>query len=675
MKKRCLHAIFLVLIPTLFCTTVFAQDARDLWIYQAKELELDVQTEMSLQTIKSRSDAVLERVEAQVSFYPKPLPHQRIIETEYSVEPVEENGTLTFVWDYPYEKTIPLSLRTLVRVKNNPIRVKGKVLFPLRNMPDDVQEYTNPAEIIDQNDDIVRLASELAAGEDDLSVIVDKIAAWTTQNIKYNLSTVNAEASLKASWVLAHREGVCDELTSLFIALLRSLRIPARFVAGISYTNSPQFDFQWGPHGWAEVYFPGYGWIPYDVTYGQYGFVDPTHVIAHTSTDAEKILTKFSWRGRYMTIKSRDFRTNVRITDRSGTVEPVVKIDIDLMKRYVGFGSHNLVEATVTNLKNYYQSFDVYLANTQGLLRITENKQHILLRPGEAKKVYWIVKTMPLEKGYQYTFPVLVYSVGDIRAQTNFSALEGGASIGREHIEETLARLDDHGRREFTKEVMFSCKAAKPFFYVDESGSVTCTLQNNGNVILEHMRLCVQNECKTGAVGITQSMALMHAVDLGTGITEIVATADGDGVLERTLLDLNVLDLPSAEFVDINAPASVTFDDEFSVRFSMRRVSVSVPQDLQVSFFLNGLPTQFHVEKLEGKHDFDVSARGDNLEEGANTLRLEAAWQDRRGQEYRAQEEVAILLENLTIGQKAYALLTKISNYLSKLINGSPQDL
>lgn len=671
MKKRCSFAILVIAASLLFCAAAAAQEARDLWIYQAKELELDVQTEMSLQVIKSRSDAELERVEAQVDFYPKPLANQRILQTDYSVEPVEGNGTLLFVWDYPYETTLPLRLRTLVRIKNDPIRVRAKVQFPLRSIPDDVQKYTEPAEIIDLNEDIVRLASELAAGEDDLAVIVDKIAAWTTQNIKYNLSTVNAEASLKASWVLAHREGVCDELTSLFIALLRSLRIPARFVAGISYTNSPLFDFQWGPHGWAEVYFPGYGWIPYDVTYGQYGFVDATHVVARTSTDAEKISTTFSWRGRSISLKSRDFRTNVRITGRSGKVEPVVNIDIDLMKKYVGFGSHNLIEATITNLQDYYQSFDVYLADTQGLERITENKQHILLRPSEAKKVHWIVKTMPLKKGYQYTFPILVYSAGDIRTQTNFSALEGAVIIDRKRIDETLSRLDDHGRREYTKDIGLECKASKPFFYADESGSVTCTLQNNGNVILENMRLCIKDDCKTDTVGITQSMVLKHSIDLTTGITEIVAAADGDGVSERTLLDLNVFDSPSAEFTDINAPASAAFDDEFSVRFSMQRISMSVPQELQVSFFLNGLPTQFRVEKLEGRHDFDVSMRGKDLEEGKNILRLEAVWKDKRGHEYRAQEEITIMLENLTIRQKAYAALTKISNFLSNLIDRS----
>ena len=218
-----------------------------------------------------------------------------------------------------------------MRLSNDPIRVRNKVNFPLQTIPDDAWIYTEPAEIIDQNDAIVRLASELAAGEDDLTVIVDKIAAWTTQNIKYSLSTVNAEASLKSSWVLANREGVCDELTALFISLLRSLRIPARFVVGTSYTNSPLFDYQWGPHGWAEVYFPGYGWIPYDVTYGQYGFVDATHIKAYDSLDAGKISTRFSWRGRQVALKIRGFSTGVTITAHSVKVEPAVDLPLTLL--------------------------------------------------------------------------------------------------------------------------------------------------------------------------------------------------------------------------------------------------------------------------------------------------------------------------------------------------------
>ena len=69
-----------------------------------------------------------------------------------------------------------------------------------------------------------------------------------------------------ATWVYDNRQGVCDELTGLFISMLRELGIPARFVSGVSYTNLPEFAKPWGGHGWAEVWFPDVGWVPFDVT-------------------------------------------------------------------------------------------------------------------------------------------------------------------------------------------------------------------------------------------------------------------------------------------------------------------------------------------------------------------------------------------------------------------------
>ena len=99
----------------------------------------------------------------------------------------------------------------------------------------------------------------------------------------------------------------------MLIALNRALGIPARFISGVSYTNSDLFTEKWGPHGWAEVYFPGYGWIPFDVTYGEYGFVDPTHIRLKESLDATEASTSYQWLSTNVDLKTAplDFEVNV----------------------------------------------------------------------------------------------------------------------------------------------------------------------------------------------------------------------------------------------------------------------------------------------------------------------------------------------------------------------------
>ena len=93
-----------------------------------------------------------------------------------------------------------------------------------------------PREITDINNDIRLLASRIAHGEDDLYKVLFKLGIWIENNIVYNMSSLTADAAQKSSWVLENKYGVCDELTSLFISMARSLGIPARF-AGIVYTS------------------------------------------------------------------------------------------------------------------------------------------------------------------------------------------------------------------------------------------------------------------------------------------------------------------------------------------------------------------------------------------------------------------------------------------------------
>ena len=69
------------------------------------------------------------------------------------------------------------------------------------------------------------------------------------------------------------KHGFCQHYATLMAVLLRELHIPARFVQGYlpgvldSRTGVEQISNQ-GKHAWVEVYFPGYGWIPFDPTGG-----------------------------------------------------------------------------------------------------------------------------------------------------------------------------------------------------------------------------------------------------------------------------------------------------------------------------------------------------------------------------------------------------------------------
>ena len=257
---------------------------------------------------------------------------------------------MLFEWIKPDVGELSYSAVYEVTTRNAPVPITRKGSFPISDFEDEVIKYTAESDNIDwQNPDIIELASSLAAGEDDLFVVVYKLAEWSNRNIVYNLSTLTAEVTKPASWVLENRLGVCDELTNIFIALNRALGIPARFVSGISYTDSDLFPERWGFHGWAEVYFPGHGWVPFDVTYGEFGFVDPGHIKLIETVDVADTTTNYQWSGRNIDVDTGPLKPVITLKAAIGKVKPDIEMTSKILKKTVGFGSYNIEEVEVTN--------------------------------------------------------------------------------------------------------------------------------------------------------------------------------------------------------------------------------------------------------------------------------------------------------------------------------------
>ena len=168
-------------------------------------------------------------------------------------EATQSQDSVQYVWKNPSENKLDFSLSSTIRLLNNQVPVKEKIRFPIQKQAG-LDQYIKPSKTIDSdNAAIFQLANTLAKGDDDLYSVVFKLGQWVKSNVKYDLSTLTAEVTQKSSWVLNTREGVCDEITNLFIALNRALGIPARFISGVSYTNSHLFTEKWGPLKFLQV--------------------------------------------------------------------------------------------------------------------------------------------------------------------------------------------------------------------------------------------------------------------------------------------------------------------------------------------------------------------------------------------------------------------------------------
>jgi transglutaminase-like putative cysteine protease len=90
------------------------------------------------------------------------------------------------------------------------------------------------------------------------------LSALIIDRLAYRIGITNAETT--AEQALASEGGVCQDHAHIFIAAMRHLGHPARYVSGYLMMNDrTQQD---ATHAWAEAHFDHIGWIGFDVSNG-----------------------------------------------------------------------------------------------------------------------------------------------------------------------------------------------------------------------------------------------------------------------------------------------------------------------------------------------------------------------------------------------------------------------
>ncbi|MDD5171829.1 MAG: transglutaminase-like domain-containing protein [Candidatus ainarchaeum sp.] len=167
--------------------------------------------------------------------------------------------------------TMILKARAIVNVDyNTNISADGPI-------PEVELNYTN----LTEPDGAISLQAWSLAHEDSSLATIRDLANWVHSAVKYDISYWSKSKSAKD--VFAERRGVCVEYTHLLISMARSLGFDTRYVSGYVQSNS------WQPHAWAEIYVPGYGWLPVDATFGQVGILDSSHLAIHYGQDQSTV--------------------------------------------------------------------------------------------------------------------------------------------------------------------------------------------------------------------------------------------------------------------------------------------------------------------------------------------------------------------------------------------------
>jgi len=122
-------------------------------------------------------------------------------------------------------------------------------------------------------DEVNALAQRITASAPTTYDRIRAIEAWLGAHVKYSLNAPLSPANVDVvDYFLFHsRVGWCEQVASSLVVMARSVGIPARlatgFVPGHRDALSGQFVVrERDAHAWAEIYFPGVGWQPFDPT-------------------------------------------------------------------------------------------------------------------------------------------------------------------------------------------------------------------------------------------------------------------------------------------------------------------------------------------------------------------------------------------------------------------------
>lgn len=665
MKRILLFLLIILIVPAL----TYAQE--DDWFFNSQNLIINIDVSSEAQINPTKSDYSVKYINVNLSHYPYESFNQEVIDLETSPEADIENNAMQFSWQNP-KNNINFGYNTKIKTNNNIVEVKNKVKFPILDLPDNLKQFTEPAEIIDSDDeDVIGYASELAEGEDDLYVVVHKIAEWTKTNIEYDLSTLTAEVSQKASWVIDNRQGVCDELTSLFIAMLRSLGIPGKFISGIAYTNSPLFPDNWGSHGWAEIYFPEYGWIPFDVTYGQFGYIDPTHVKLKESIDSAEPSVQYRWVARNIDLETEKLDIDTSLGEIIGRAEDPIKLDVRVLKQNIGFGSYNLIEVIMENTKDYYISSEIYLSKTKEV-ELTEGFiKNVLLKPNEKKSIFWVVKlTDDLKKNFIYTFPITVSTIKGSETSTDFKSEEADIDYSLAEINSILQQKKEEEEKIYSREVEIECDIDQKEFYSYEEAVVQCKIRNIGNTVLKNLNICFESECSKTNLGIVKEKEFNYTVEKSiTGKQESIFKVKSPDVSKAEYIEYDILDRPEISLMEIEYPDEVEYDDPFKISFLLSKGSDSVPKNTEITLSQNNFEKTWTLEELSQDRKLVINLLGKDLKKGVNEFNIIVKYEDGNGRPYEAKETFFVNLANVTLIQNILLVFNQFVLFLGNLVS------
>ncbi|MBI2564660.1 transglutaminase domain-containing protein [Candidatus Woesearchaeota archaeon] len=626
--------------------------------FAVTEIQVDFSSGISLE--KEQYFSEINSVVADLFLFPREEFGQEVL----SLKTGGKQGLdeINYKWDVPKQNVLAYSYTSVVRTNHDLRKVFSKINYPYPKLSGSIEYFTQPSEHIDsQYETIKDLAQKIREQETDSWKIVNKIGLWVKGSVKYNLSTLTEDVVQRASWVLQNKYGVCDEITTLFIALVRSLGIPARFVHGVAQTDGNGL---FGSHGWAEVYFPNHGWVPFDVTFGQFGWIDETHVRLMHTLDPGDPGVKVEWRGKNVEAKLGKLALNAKFLRHDKEEHALLDYSISPQFSLVKHGGYNLIIVSIKNPQSFYVTESFTLSSVKELDILGLQEQWAILAPGEETRLFYIIKIIDnLPEKFQYTVPIVVTSGRDQLKKSIFKITPSGVAENLRSIENTIILLRQENLKQYSSQVLLFCTPKQELLFENDVPEIECTLENKGNLILNNVEVCAINKCSEIDISPKNKITVILKLNLQhPGRQDVLVTANNDLISKNSMVSLEKYDDTILEIEEVSFPEKIV--SETSLKLKLVQKSYSSPAKVSLIVRTPKRKIISEIKEFLYEQELEVSIKPEDFAYGKNDLKIELDYKTLLGED---KNDLKILSVERGAGGFLKSLLLNIQEFFTKV--------
>lgn len=221
-------------------------------------------------------DRLVKESVNEIKIYPYQCNEQEVLQHELSITGQPEIQTFSDYWGnktgvfnlLASHKELTIGSKLLVRTTASP-DLEINYISGFSELKMDVNGQLKMTELItpekiNAQQEIDKVITTIYKNEGSVAETVQNLCNFIFTEFNYIKGITNVETTVDE--ILEHRSGVCQDFVHLMLQILRTMRIPCRYVSGYICPNKDGMRGEGATHAWLEVWIPAHGWAGIDPT-------------------------------------------------------------------------------------------------------------------------------------------------------------------------------------------------------------------------------------------------------------------------------------------------------------------------------------------------------------------------------------------------------------------------